>query len=188
MKDYTTHRRKYKHLRSINLAFDISSAGLTALGSVLVHFTSLFSLTIAGVGFVMQGDLTKRNIQQKVETCKFAYTSQQKILSQIKSFLRGVKYKKTVFLSDVRIIDDGYVYSLKDQDSTTRMYSIIANIILLWSLATMHLYPLLYYNYILYLDGSLEIIWKLSTYINWLYALQVSWPVPHSIQLYNQES
>ena len=38
--------------------------------------------------------------------CRFAYTSYQKILTQLKSYLRGMTYDESILLSDLKIIDD----------------------------------------------------------------------------------
>ena len=86
----------------------MSSIGLTTIGSIAGAVTlNLFVLgCIAGPGILIQGYLTKSNTTDKVEQCKFAYTTYYKILTQIKAFLRGMPYDETVFLSDVKVIDD----------------------------------------------------------------------------------
>ena len=50
--------------------------------------------------------MTKTDLPNKVEQCKFAYTTYHKILTQIKASLRGMPYDETVLLSDVKVIDD----------------------------------------------------------------------------------
>ena len=38
--------------------------------------------------------------------CRFAYTSYQKTLTQLKSYLHGMTYDESILLSDLEIIDD----------------------------------------------------------------------------------
>ena len=51
---------------------------LTAVGSALTPFTHFASLSITGVGKIRHGYITKSNINKKIESCKFAYTSYKK--------------------------------------------------------------------------------------------------------------
>ena len=41
-----------------------------------------------------------------MEQCNFAFTSYQKILTQIRSYLRSLPHDEMIFLSEVKAIDD----------------------------------------------------------------------------------
>ena len=104
----TCSQWKYKNMKRIKLSLEMSSIGLTTIGSIAgaVTLNPIVLGCIAGPGILIQGYLTKSNITDKVEQCKFAYTTYYKILMQIKAFLRGMPYDETVFLSDVKVIGD----------------------------------------------------------------------------------
>ena len=95
-------------MKRIKLSLEMSAIGLTTIGSIAgaVTLNPIVLGCIAGPGILIQGYLTKSNITDKAEQCKFAYTIYYKILTQIKAFLRGMPYDETVFFSDVKVIDD----------------------------------------------------------------------------------
>ena len=105
---FKCYQWKYKKLKRIKLSLEMSSIGLTVTGSVVGAATlnPIIIACVAGPGILIQGYLTKVNLIDNVERCKFAYTSYEKILTQIRSFLRGLAYDKIIFLSDVKILDD----------------------------------------------------------------------------------
>ena len=82
----TCYEWKYKKLKKIKLALNMSSMSLTVIGSALVLFTHFIHLSITGVGLIIQGYITKSDIAKKVESCKFAYTNYNKILIQLKTY------------------------------------------------------------------------------------------------------
>lgn len=84
----------------------MTSISLTALGSVLTPFTNFASLSITGVGVILQGYITKSNINNKMMNCKFAYTNYNKILKQLNTYMNGLPYEEVVFLSDTKVLDD----------------------------------------------------------------------------------
>ena len=79
---------------------------LTLVGSALVPFTHFISLSITAVGVLIQGYITKSDIDKKVESCKFAYANYNKILIQLKTYLRGILCDETVFLTDTKVLYD----------------------------------------------------------------------------------
>ena len=48
--------------------------------------------SISRTGIVIQAHMTKSNINKKIEQHNFAFTSCQKILTQIRSYLQGLPY------------------------------------------------------------------------------------------------
>ena len=105
---FKCYQWKYKKLRRIKLGLELSSISLTVVGTITgaVTLNPIVVGCVAGSGVIIQGYLTKSDLRQRVERCRFAYTSYEKILVQLKSFLRGLPYDENVFLSDIKIIDD----------------------------------------------------------------------------------
>ena len=99
---------KYKRLKRLKLSLEMSSIGMTITGSVVgaITLNPIVMACVAGPGIMIQGYLTKSNLINNVERCKFAYNSYKKILIQLKSFLRGLPYDGTILLSDVKIFCD----------------------------------------------------------------------------------
>ena len=105
---YKCYQWKYKRLRRLKLSLELSSLCLTSVGSVVgaVTLNPIILGTLAGSGIMIQAYLTKSDLNKRVNRCRFAYTTYEKILVQLKSFLRGLPYDKNIFLSDIKIMDD----------------------------------------------------------------------------------
>ena len=105
---YKYYQWKYKRLRRLKLSLEMSSIGLTTILSIVggVTLNPIIIGAVAGPGILIQGYLTKSNLSNIVDRCRFAYTTYEKITVQLKSFLRGLAYDRCIFLSDVKIIDD----------------------------------------------------------------------------------
>ena len=105
---YTCYQWKYKKMKRIKISLEMSSIVLTTIVSIAggVSLNPIILGCIAGPGILIQGLLTKSNIPDKVEQCKFAHSTYYKILTQIKAHLRGMPYDETAFLSDIKVIDD----------------------------------------------------------------------------------
>ena len=105
---YKCYQWKYKRLRRLKLSLELSSIGLTTLGVVLggISLNPIILGSLSGSGILIQTYLTKSDINKQVNMCRFAYTSYQKIMIQLKSYLRGIEYNEKIFLSDAKVIDD----------------------------------------------------------------------------------
>ena len=105
---FTCYRWKYKSIKKIKLALEMTSLGLTTIGTVLGAITvnPIVLGSIAGPGILMQAYHTKTDMLNKVNQCTFAYTSYQKTLTEIRTYLRGASYDEAVFISNMKVIDD----------------------------------------------------------------------------------
>ena len=61
-----------------------------------------------GLGVIIHGYITRSNIHDKINQCKFGYKSYEKILID----LDGVPYDENVFLYDLKVVD-GIVIDLR---------------------------------------------------------------------------
>ena len=55
---------------------------------------------------MIQAYLTKSDLNRRVDRCRFAFTSYERVLIQLKSFLRGLPYDESNFLTDLKVLDD----------------------------------------------------------------------------------
>lgn len=105
---YTCYKWKYIRLKRIRLSLNMCSLSLVIIGSIAGGVTAnpIILGCISGPGVLIQTYINKSNINSKVEKCKFAYISYKKVLSQLRSYLRGLPYDEVTFLTDVKTIDD----------------------------------------------------------------------------------
>ena len=105
---FKCYQWKYKKLKHLKMSLEMSSISLTVIGSVVgaVTLNPIVIACVAGPGILIQGYLTKSDLDNRVDRCRFSYTTYKKILVQLKSFLRGLPYDISLFLSDVKLQDD----------------------------------------------------------------------------------
>ena len=98
----------YKHFKNINLGLNVLAIVLTSTGVVVgsVTLNPIVLSSISGSGIILQGFLKMKNYNRKIEMCKFAYTSYQKILNKIRSYLRGEPYDVMDFVLETHLLDD----------------------------------------------------------------------------------
>ena len=99
---------KYKKLRRLKLALELTSIALTTVGTIVGSITlnPIILGCLTAPGIIIQAYLTKSDLNKKVDRCRFAFTSYDKILMQLRSFLRGLSYDESNFLTDLKILDD----------------------------------------------------------------------------------
>lgn len=102
---YPCYQWKFQKSKKIKLILDMSGIGLTLTGTIAGSLTlnPIILGVITGSGVLIQSYTTKSGLGRKVEQCRFAYTSYQKILIQIRGFLRGIDCDESIFLSDLKL-------------------------------------------------------------------------------------
>jgi len=65
----------------------------------------LYFGTISRAGLILSAYTEAKN-KRKIEMCKFAYTSYEKILTDIRSFLRGLEFDDERFLDYIKVVDE----------------------------------------------------------------------------------
>ena len=82
------YKWKYKNLNRILLGLQMGSIGLTATGAIAgsVTLNPIVLGCLTGSGVLIQGYITKSNLSNKVQKCKFAYTSYEKFVYNLKCF------------------------------------------------------------------------------------------------------
>ena len=102
------YKWKYKRLRRLKLSLELSSISLTTVGAILGSITlnPIILGSLTGCGIMIQAYLTKSDLNRRVDRCRFAFTSYERVLIQFKSFLRGLPYNESNFLTDLKVLDD----------------------------------------------------------------------------------
>ena len=98
----------YRHFKKIDIGLHLLAIGLTGTGVVVgsVTLNPIVLGTISGAGLTLQGFIKMKNYTRKIEMCKFAYTSYQKVLNEIRSYLRGEKYDIEKLTLELNWLDD----------------------------------------------------------------------------------
>ena len=105
---YWCYQKAHTHYKKVNLASNIVSAGLVIIGSVAGGITAnpIITGTVTGAGVLLKTFCETKNYKRKIEMSKYAYTTYQKILADLKTSLRGGPFNKQNFLKEVNILDD----------------------------------------------------------------------------------
>ena len=122
---FKCYQWKYKKLRKLKLTLQLSSISLTVVGTITGSITlnPVVGGTVVGAGVIIQGYLAKTNLLQKISKCRFAYTSYEKIMVQLRSFIRGMPYDENIFLSDIKVIDDMIIDQCPSADEYSKKYN-----------------------------------------------------------------
>ena len=107
-KRFWCYKKAFKHFKRLNLIINVSSTSLVVIGSIVggVTLNPIILGTISGIGILLKTFSEAKNYQRKIKMCKFAYTSYEKILSDLRSFLRGLEFDNKQFLDYIKIVDD----------------------------------------------------------------------------------
>ena len=107
-KRFWCYKKAFKHFKRLNLIINVSSTSLVVIGSIVggVTLNPIILGTISGIGILLKTFSEAKNYQRKIKMCKFAYTSYEKILTDLRSFLRGLEFDNKQFLDYIKIVDD----------------------------------------------------------------------------------
>ena len=106
-KKYICYKWKYKKLNRIKITLNMVSLGLVTTGSIVggVTLNPIILGCITAPGVLIQGYMTKSNLNNKVNMCKFAFQNYEKVLIQLRSFFRGIEFNDIIFISDLQVLD-----------------------------------------------------------------------------------
>ena len=119
-----SYKWKYKRLKRLILLANMSSVGLTSIGAIVggVTMNPVILGVLTDTGVMIKGYMSNSDVSNKVERCTFAYTNYEKVLTQIRSLLRGIPSDETIFMSEVRFLDDMVTDSCPLVDSLFAKY------------------------------------------------------------------
>ena len=101
------YQKAYKYFKKLNLAINMSSTGLIAIGAIAGGLTLQPAIlgSISGAGLALKNYSETKDYKRKIETSTFAYTTYQKILLDLRTTLRGGPFNKDDFLKELNILD-----------------------------------------------------------------------------------
>ena len=107
-KKYWLFKMTYKYFKKVDLACNIGSVLLVVTGAVVggVTLNPIPLGTISGSGLLLKTYSEAKNYKRKIEMSKFAYTSYEKVLTDLRSFMRGLEYNDKEFIDYVKFLDE----------------------------------------------------------------------------------
>ena len=107
-KKYWLFKMTFKYFKKAELACTIGSAVLVVTGTIAggVTLNPAVLGAISGTGLLIKTYSEAVNFKRKIEMCKFAYTSYEKVLTDLRSFMRGMEYNVDEFIDYVKVLDD----------------------------------------------------------------------------------
>ena len=100
-------KRAHGRFKKMNLLINLASSGLVAIGTIAggVTMNPIVLGVISGLGLVVKTASEMKNLKSKIEMSKFAFTTYEKTLSDLRFALRGGNFDRTEFLSSMEAID-----------------------------------------------------------------------------------
>ena len=100
-------KRAHGRFKKMNLLINVTSSGLVAIGTIAGAATlnPIVLGVISGVGLIVKTANEMKNLKSKIEMAKFAFTTYEKTLSDLRFALREGNFDRTEFLSSMEAID-----------------------------------------------------------------------------------
>ena len=100
-------KRAHGRFKKMNLLINLTSSGLVAIGTIAggVTMNPIVLGVISGLGLVVKTASEMKNLKSKIEMSKFAFTTYEKTLIDLRFALRGGNFDQTEFLSSMEAID-----------------------------------------------------------------------------------
>ena len=95
---FWVYQKAYKHFKKLNLLLNITSSGLIVVGAVAGGLTANPAIlgSISGAGLVLKTFSETTDYKRKIEMSKFAFSTYQKILLDLRTALRRGHLTKTI--------------------------------------------------------------------------------------------
>ena len=107
-KKWWCSRKTFKGFKRKSLLCSLGSTSLIIIGSLVGGLTMnpILLGVITGTGLFLKTYTDVKKFDRKIDMCKFAFTTYEKILTGLRSYLRGRPFDSAAFLNEVRLIDD----------------------------------------------------------------------------------
>lgn len=107
-KKWWCSRKTFKGFKRKSLLCSLGSTSLIVIGAIVggVTMNPIPLGTITGVGVLLKTYTDVNKFDRKIDMCKFAFTTYEKILTELRSYLRGRPFDTLSFLNEVKLIDD----------------------------------------------------------------------------------
>ena len=117
-KKYWCYRRSYKSYKFLDNFFTISGLFLVAVGTITggITLNPIVLGVINGFGLIVSGVGKKNDYKKKIEMTKIAFTTYEKVLTELRAVLRGDNWDKQDFVNRMKLIDDMIIDQTPEPD------------------------------------------------------------------------
>ena len=107
-KKWWCSRKTFIEFKRKSLFCSLGSTSLIVIGSLVggVTMNPIPLGVITGAGLFLKAYTDVKKFDRKIDMCKFAFTTYEKILTELRSYLRGRPFDSVSFLNEVKLIDD----------------------------------------------------------------------------------
>lgn len=107
-KKWWCSRKTFKGFKRKSLLCSLGSTSLIVIGTLVggLSMNPIPLAAITGTGLFLKTYTDVKKFDRKIDMCKFAFTTYEKILTELRSYLRGRPFDSAAFLNEVRLIDD----------------------------------------------------------------------------------
>ncbi|PFX21096.1 hypothetical protein AWC38_SpisGene14425 [Stylophora pistillata] len=107
-KKWWCSRKIFKSFKRKSLLCNLGSSFLIVAGGIAggVTLNPIILGVISGSGLLLKTFTDVKRFDRKLDMSRFSYTTYEKILTELRSYLRGRSFDKVSFLNEVRLIDD----------------------------------------------------------------------------------
>ena len=105
------YQKAYKYFKKINLPINMSSTGLIVVGTIVgsVTLNPAILASIFGAGLALKAYSETKDYKRKIEMSKYAFTTYEKVLLDLRTALRGGAFNKDDFIKELNILDETIV-------------------------------------------------------------------------------
>ena len=98
----------FKHFKKVNLFLTMGSTGIVALGVIMggITMNPVILGVVSGIGLGLKTLQEIKDPAKKLEKCKAAFTTYEKVLAALRNYLRGFKFDEQSFLEEMKIRDE----------------------------------------------------------------------------------
>ena len=106
-KRWWSYRKTYRYHKRLNLTCKLGSSILITTGTIAggITMNPIILGVIAGAGLLLKTYTDDTRVVRKIEMCKYAYTTYEKVLSDLRSCLRGKPFDHENFVNEMKLID-----------------------------------------------------------------------------------
>ena len=140
LKDFYSHYHKkfwcfkwsYKSYKFLDNFFTISGICLVAMGTISggITLNPVILGVVNGAGVIVAGVGKKNNYKRKIEMTRFAFTTYDKVLVELRAALRGDEWNKQEFVDRMKLIDELIIDQTPIADRFVSRYNKKFNIII----------------------------------------------------------
>ena len=106
-KRFWCYKKLLTRLKQSYFFENLASTTLVVVGTIAGGLTlnPIVLGVISGAGVILKTSSEFKNRKNKIQMCKFAYTTYEKVLADLRTCLRGKKFDAQAFLNEMNVID-----------------------------------------------------------------------------------